>query len=125
MKKNQTFEESLKRLEEIVKEMEDSQPDIDNAMKLFEEGISLVNQCSTKLDETKKKITQMPKCNLYEFFSAACVAFLLFMFAILTLSGKDREMGISTAQGSYPLTSASLSAIVCVSHGCKPHSFQG
>ena len=25
-------------------------------MKLFEEGISLVNQCSLKLDETKKKI---------------------------------------------------------------------
>ena len=30
--------------------------DIDKAMKLFEEGISLVNQCSLKLDETKKKI---------------------------------------------------------------------
>lgn len=56
MKKNTSFETSLKRLETIVDEMENSQLDIDKAMKLFEEGISLVNQCSSKLDETKKKI---------------------------------------------------------------------
>ena len=56
MKKSTNFESSLKRLEDIVSEMENSQLDIDKAMKLFEEGISLVNQCSSKLDETKKKI---------------------------------------------------------------------
>ena len=56
MKKNTSFESSLKRLEDIVSEMENSQLDIDKAMKLFEEGVSLVNQCSLKLDETKKKI---------------------------------------------------------------------
>ena len=56
MKKDTSFEASLKRLETIVDEMENSQLDIDKAMKLFEEGISLVNQCSSKLDETKKKI---------------------------------------------------------------------
>jgi exodeoxyribonuclease VII small subunit len=55
MKKN-TFEESLKRLETIVNEMENSQLDIDKAMKLFEEGIALVKDCSEKLSETKKKI---------------------------------------------------------------------
>jgi len=55
MKKN-TFEESLKRLETIVNEMENSQLDIDKAMKLFEEGIFLVKDCSEKLNETKKKI---------------------------------------------------------------------
>ena len=55
MKKENKFETSL-RLETIVDEMENSQLDIDKAMKLFEEGISLVNQCSLKLDETKKKI---------------------------------------------------------------------
>ncbi len=54
--KTKTFETSLKRLETIVDEMENSQLDIDKAMNLFEEGISLVNQCSKKLDETKKKI---------------------------------------------------------------------
>lgn len=54
--KTKSFESSLKRLETIVDEMENSQLDIDKAMNLFEEGISLVNQCSKKLDETKKKI---------------------------------------------------------------------
>ncbi|MDD2523292.1 MAG: exodeoxyribonuclease VII small subunit [Endomicrobiia bacterium] len=54
--KKHTFETSLKRLEIIVDEMENSQLDIDKAMKLFEEGVSLVNECSSKLDETKKKI---------------------------------------------------------------------
>ena len=56
MKKSTSFEASLKRLETIVDEMENSQLDIDKAMKLFEEGVSLVSQCSAKLDETKKKI---------------------------------------------------------------------
>ena len=56
MKKGNNFETSLKRLEDIVNEMETSHLDIDKAMKLFEEGIFLVNQCSLKLDETKKKI---------------------------------------------------------------------
>lgn len=55
MKKN-TFEISLKRLETIVDEMENTELDMDKAMKLFEEGISLVNECSNKLNETKKKI---------------------------------------------------------------------
>ena len=54
--KKRTFEESLKRLETIVDEMENSQLDIDKAMKLFEEGIFLVKECSSRLNETKKKI---------------------------------------------------------------------
>lgn len=55
MKKN-NFETSLKRLEQIVNEMENAELDIDKSMKLFEEGISLVKECSTKLNEAKKKI---------------------------------------------------------------------
>lgn len=54
--KKHTFEDSLKRLEKIIDEMENSQLDIDKAMKLFEEGISLVKECSSKLNETKKRI---------------------------------------------------------------------
>lgn len=55
MKKN-NFETSLKRLEQIVNEMENAELDIDKSMKLFEEGIALVKECSTKLNEAKKKI---------------------------------------------------------------------
>lgn len=55
MKKN-SFESSLKRLEQIVNEMENAELNIDKAMKLFEEGISLVRECSSKLNEAKKKV---------------------------------------------------------------------
>jgi exodeoxyribonuclease VII small subunit len=55
-KKQLNFEKSLKRLEEIVGEMENAEPDLDKALNLFSEGAELVKFCSTKLNETKKKI---------------------------------------------------------------------
>ena len=55
MKKN-NFETSLKRLEQIVNEMENAELDIDKSMKLFEEGVSLVKECTSQLNEAKKKI---------------------------------------------------------------------
>jgi exodeoxyribonuclease VII small subunit len=55
-KKQLNFEKSLKRLEEIVSEMENAEPDLDKALTLFAEGAELVKFCSTKLNETKKKI---------------------------------------------------------------------
>lgn len=36
--------------------MENAELDIDKSMKLFEEGVSLVKECSSKLNEAKKKI---------------------------------------------------------------------
>ncbi len=62
MKKN-SFESSLKRLEQIVNEMENAELDIDKAMKLFEEGISLVRECSAKLNEAKKKVEILTEKN--------------------------------------------------------------
>ncbi|MCL2799094.1 MAG: exodeoxyribonuclease VII small subunit [Endomicrobia bacterium] len=56
VKKQQSFETSIKRLEEIVSEMENSAPDLDNALALFSEGAELVKFCSAKLYDTKKKI---------------------------------------------------------------------
>jgi exodeoxyribonuclease VII small subunit len=55
-KKQQSFETSLKRLEEIVSQMENADPDLDKALELFSEGAQLVKFCSAKLNETKKKI---------------------------------------------------------------------
>ena len=55
-KKEQSFEKSLKRLEEIVSLMENAEPDLDKALALFTEGADLVKFCSQKLNETKKKI---------------------------------------------------------------------
>ncbi|MDR1952159.1 MAG: exodeoxyribonuclease VII small subunit [Elusimicrobiota bacterium] len=55
-KKQMNFEESLKKLEKIVAEMENADPDLDKSLSLFNQGIELVEFCSEKLNETKKKI---------------------------------------------------------------------
>lgn len=53
----QTFEQSMKKLEQIVQELESGDLPLEDAMKKFEEGIKLSSLCSEKLDETEKKIT--------------------------------------------------------------------
>ena len=51
-----TFEESMTRLEEIVRTLESGNATLDESLKLYEEGISLVRVCSSKLDDAEKKI---------------------------------------------------------------------
>ena len=62
-KKQMNFEKSLNRLEEIVSEMENVDPDLDKALSLFSEGVELVKFCTSKLNETKKKIEILIKDN--------------------------------------------------------------
>lgn len=50
------FEEALKRLEEIVKILEKGETPLDDAIALFEEGISLKHLCQKKLEESERKI---------------------------------------------------------------------
>ncbi len=57
--KEKAFEESLARLEAIVKEMESGQLSLDQMMAHFEEGSALVKQCGNKLNEVEKKIEQL------------------------------------------------------------------
>ena len=52
-----TFEQSMKKLEQIVAELESGDLSLEDAMKKFEEGMKLSSLCSKKLDETEKKIT--------------------------------------------------------------------
>jgi len=52
-----TFEQSMKKLEKIVQELESGDLPLEEAMQKFEEGIKLSRLCSEKLDETEKKIT--------------------------------------------------------------------
>jgi exodeoxyribonuclease VII small subunit len=57
-KKNtaQKFETSLKELEEIVKELENSQIDLDDHLKLYEKGVRLIQSCQQSLKEAEQKI---------------------------------------------------------------------
>jgi len=52
-----TFEKALEQLEQIVADLESEDLPLEKALKKFEEGIQLSNFCSSKLDDTEKKIT--------------------------------------------------------------------
>ena len=43
------FEESIKELEKIVKALEDGEPSLDESLKSFEKGISLITVSYTHL----------------------------------------------------------------------------
>ncbi|MDD4658287.1 MAG: exodeoxyribonuclease VII small subunit [Eubacteriales bacterium] len=53
------FEAALARLEEIVASLESGDADLDQALKLFEEGISLVRICDKQLKEAEQKLEQL------------------------------------------------------------------
>ena len=55
------FEKSLERLELIVREMESGELSLEKMMKHFEEGMSLVGICSTRLNEVERKIELLVK----------------------------------------------------------------
>ena len=61
MKKNIRFEDSLKRLEEIVETLEMGVEDLDKIVNLFEEGSGLVQSCNEKLTQIENKIEVLSK----------------------------------------------------------------
>lgn len=61
MDASRTFEQSMGRLEEIVKRMERGEVPLEEALALFEEGTGLVASCSKQLDEAELKVTQLTK----------------------------------------------------------------
>jgi exodeoxyribonuclease VII small subunit len=52
----QTFEGSLKRLEEIVAELEGNKLALEQSLEVFEEGVKLVRFCAGRLDEAERRI---------------------------------------------------------------------
>lgn len=51
------FEESMKKLETIVVELENGNLNLDESVKKFEEGMKIAKQCNNMLEEAEKKIT--------------------------------------------------------------------
>ena len=56
---NMTFEASMLRLEEIVKEMENGELSLEQSMKLYEEGTKLALKCKEQLEKAQMKITTL------------------------------------------------------------------
>ena len=50
------FENALTRLEEITISLEKGEIKLDNALGLFEEGISLARKCEKKLSQAERKV---------------------------------------------------------------------
>lgn len=51
------FEESMKKLEDIAKDLERDDLTLDESVKKFEEGMVISKACKEILDEAEKKIT--------------------------------------------------------------------
>ena len=53
------YEESIKRLEEIVKLLEDGGLPLEKTVELFSEGTAIIAACGKYLDEAEQKITTL------------------------------------------------------------------
>ena len=51
-----TFEQALSRLEQIVKSLEGGNVPLEDLIKLFDEGTSLVKLCTERLDKAEEKV---------------------------------------------------------------------
>ncbi len=51
------FESELKKLENIVAELEKGELNLDESVTKFEEGIKISKECNKMLEEAEKKIT--------------------------------------------------------------------
>ncbi len=57
--KNQTFEASMGRLEQIVRAMEQGNVPLEESLKLFQEGTELVRNCGKLLDDAQLQIQKV------------------------------------------------------------------
>lgn len=73
LEKKVSFEESLEELENIVRDLELGNDNLDASIKSYERGMKLVKQCEGKLKEAKLKVEKInnkdendPKLEEYE-----------------------------------------------------------
>ncbi len=59
MAKETSFEELFNRLEEIVREMEGEELQLEKSLTLFEEGVKLSETLRQKLSKAEQKITEL------------------------------------------------------------------
>ena len=56
---NKTFEESMARLEQIVRAMERGDVALEESLKLFQEGTELVRGCQKLLDDAQLQVKKI------------------------------------------------------------------
>lgn len=61
MTQKQTFEQALERLEQIAQSLEGGEASLDESLKMYEEGMKLIEFCNSKLNEAQKTIQKLTK----------------------------------------------------------------
>jgi len=59
--KKLTFEQSIQRLDEIVRHLESGDMPLSDSLALFEEGTGLIAACTGMLDEAEQKVVKLKK----------------------------------------------------------------
>jgi len=54
-----TFEDAMKRLEEIVETLGEGNLSLEDSLKMFQEGMDLCKVCNKKLDEAEYKVEKL------------------------------------------------------------------
>ncbi|MDR9502420.1 MAG: exodeoxyribonuclease VII small subunit [Desulfurivibrionaceae bacterium] len=58
-----TFEDALKKLDEITQDLESGDLSLEASLKKFEEGIQLARFCNSKLDECQQRVSLLLEKN--------------------------------------------------------------
>lgn len=56
-----SFEDSLRRLEEIVRQLEQGEIPLDESIKMYEEGLALSKACIDRLTQAELKVKRLVK----------------------------------------------------------------
>ena len=59
--KEENFEELMTKLEEITNQLESDKLNLDESVKLFEDGMKISKKCNEKLEDAEKRITILLK----------------------------------------------------------------
>ncbi len=59
MSEQQTFEQHMKLLEQVVGKLEQGEVPLDEALKAFEQGMKLVTTCREQLAQAELKVEQV------------------------------------------------------------------
>lgn len=59
MKKTQTFESAMKKIEEIVNKLESGDESLESSLKLFKEGTELSSYCYKVLSDAQQEIIEL------------------------------------------------------------------
>ncbi len=55
----QTFEEALQRLEQIVAELENNETALENCIRSYEEGVTIAQRCLEQLERAELRVREL------------------------------------------------------------------